>query len=291
MVKEIHFFDRSPDYTSPNHLATPSPLSRIFGKNSWEGPRTLRLTKRLSKRVLGGQYTFSEVAWWLNWIFGRYDEDWYCSLFSPGSSFKVRGEITPSYSILNSDDISRIKDVNPDMKFIYFVRNPIERDWSGLRYCVDKGFLNVDLTSSDAIIESLKERKELYARGACLRGEYEQSLENYTKHFDSSQILIGFYDAISHNPTDLMFGITEFLGIDAFESTAVTNQTRVNSSSALQIPSPVMDYLTEIHASALEELSKLLGSYAAFWAERESLACLTALPGRGNAELAAVTHV
>lgn len=43
---------------------------------------------------------------------------------------KIKGEITPAYSILNIERIKFIHLLMPDVRLIFIMRNPIERAWS-----------------------------------------------------------------------------------------------------------------------------------------------------------------
>jgi hypothetical protein len=61
-------------------------------------------------------------------LFERNDFN-YCSLFSNNDE-KMCGDITPDYAIINDDSILKIKRLNPDIKIIYLLRNPIDRMWS-----------------------------------------------------------------------------------------------------------------------------------------------------------------
>jgi len=71
---------------------------------------------------------------------------WYLEFFKPHRFYKkmlkkqkkygekyskyVRGEATASYSTLHPDIIEEITILNPDIKIIILIRNPIERAWS-----------------------------------------------------------------------------------------------------------------------------------------------------------------
>ena len=43
---------------------------------------------------------------------------------------KIRGEITPAYSILSPKRIRFIRKIMPDVRLIFIMRNPIDRSWS-----------------------------------------------------------------------------------------------------------------------------------------------------------------
>ena len=64
-----------------------------------------------------------------------FDWDFHQSLRSYAEHFRdgadrVKGEITPGYSILSSIRIALIKDLMPDLRLLFLVRNPISRAWS-----------------------------------------------------------------------------------------------------------------------------------------------------------------
>jgi hypothetical protein len=257
-VKELHFFDRSTSYLNcPNTLATSSPLKRFLGSRNWERPRMIRELRALSKRMQQGD--LSDFWWWWRWIFGYYKDDWYKNLFADIGDSKICGEITPAYAVLELEDIAKIHKINPLAKLIYMIRNPIERDWSAIRFDASSGYLKLDLSSEDDIISALQ------SSAIITRGNYEQTIERYLQFFDSSQILVGFYDAISHNPAGLMNVIATFLDISPFEAAQIDNQTRINMSPPLIMPDRVRQYLTERYSPMLTRLGSSLGSYTLTW--------------------------
>jgi len=84
-IKELHYFDRSISYPSPNVLATTSPLRRMLGTAAWERARTLRGLKALMQTVR--RKNWPRAAWLANWYFGYISDDWYGRLFSAGQGY------------------------------------------------------------------------------------------------------------------------------------------------------------------------------------------------------------
>jgi hypothetical protein len=261
--KEIHFFDRSPEYPSPNRLATASFKKRLLGLNEWERPQIINGLTGMSSSLL--RFQLAEVAWWSSWTFGYYDENWYTSLFSSARTGQVCGEITPAYSILDPKDISRIKAINPDMRLIFLIRDPIERAWSGLRLSSARGAEEIKSGSTADLIARLKSPLMI------LRGDYERTLENYLQFFDSSQILICFYDAISRDPEALLRSITSFLGIEDFVADTVDATKIINASPKREMPEEIRGYLLEEYAPMIRRLSKRFGGYASTWESQYSV--------------------
>ena len=255
--KELHFFDRSPRYPSPNSLATSSPFSRLIGSKPWERPKYLSDTVIIARNLAKGR--IRNAAWWSKWAFGYYDEAWYSDLFSQAPSGSACGEITPAYSMLDRPDIDRIAVVNPGMKFIFMIRQPVERCWSAIRYNVSRGWLNLDLNAEAEIIHYLKKPH------VKLRADYERTLENYLSCFDRKQILVCFYDAIESDPVGLMSSITAFLDVAPFASQNIDSQTRVNASPMSEMPEQVRDYLWATYSPMIRRLADRFGSYAVQW--------------------------
>ena len=262
-LKELHFFDRSTEYPSPNYLSATSPMPRFFGTQPWQSKRMLQVFKYYIKSTLG--LKFKESVWWRKILFGHYDKTWYCNLFSQASSYQITGEVTPAYSILKSKDVSEIKCINPHVKLIFLIRNPIDRAWSAIRFNSDRGYSNINLESSKEIIQALKKP------GTMLRGDYERTLNVYLEYFDASQILICFYDAIQKDPVNLMSSITDFLGIGSFEKSSIDSRKRFNRSPQSLMPKEVTHFLSETYSPMIDRLA-VRCSYASSWqAEIESL--------------------
>jgi hypothetical protein len=260
-AKEVHFFDRSTAYPTLNNLATSSFKRRLLGTKPWERRQVILGLAKIAFNVLRGR--FREAVWWGTWTFGEYDTDWYVKLFSQARPDQVCGEITPGYAILEPEDISKIRDVNPDMRLIFMIRDPVERAWSGLRHNVAMGG-DIDWNSLNEIMSRLKKPD------VALRGDYERTIDNYMKYFDSSQILVCFYDAISHDPEGLMNSITSFLGIREFPKNTADLRARVLVSPERDMPEQVRSYLVEHYAPMMISASRRFGSYSSSWIKRYS---------------------
>lgn len=46
---------------------------------------------------------------------------------------KVVGDITPNYATLSDEELARMRDLSPDTKFLYLLRDPLDRLWSHIR--------------------------------------------------------------------------------------------------------------------------------------------------------------
>jgi hypothetical protein len=252
-AKELHYFDRSMDYPSPNKLANDSLAARIK-QSSWRrGVRTSCL------RSLKNRDT-AELAWMLKYYFPeKYDDQWYISLFN--SMNGIRGEITPAYMLLTDADIARIYSLFPNLKTVFLMRDPIERTWSSYR----KNYLREGriLPDIESIINYLDSPKIVQ------RLNYLEALERYGKYSQPGKIMVSFLDAITEHPLTTLQEIVTFLGGDADKISEYCQiNTVTNSSPDLDIPKEIKDHLCSKYRALMEELSDGFGGYCSRWLNR-----------------------
>jgi hypothetical protein len=259
--KEMHFFDRAEDYPTLDTLATASFLDRLSGSKQSDRRAILHGLTNIARSVIRGQG--KAALWWGSWTFGHYDESWYVNLFSQARPDQACGEITPGYAILRYDDIVRIREINPNMRLILMIRDPIDRAWSGLRHNVAKGNF-VDWNSERHILSWLQKPDVL------LRGDFERIVDNYLAVFEPSQLLVGFYDAISKDPLGLMNSVTSHLGLKPLPGDTKKLAERVNVSPKIEMPDTVKDFLLDQYMPIIARASNRLGSYASYWEFRYS---------------------
>lgn len=200
--------------------------------------------------------------WYLRYYLGTYDDVWYRSLFAEGEG-KVKGEITPAYSILNQEDVAHIQKNFPTTKIILILRNPIERAWSQARY--DLKQINPDqLQPVYQHIESAEQT---------MRSDYRRTLNNWTSCFPAESLHIGFYDDVQRNPEQYIRNILAFLGVDSTRRLHTkTLENRFNVSNKIAIPAEIHSYLARKYLPDLQHLHQRLGGWASHWlAEAETI--------------------
>ncbi len=255
-IKELHYFDRDPKYPSPNKLSE-TQLSKRLKNSKWRKPA---LQKVLSKLKAG---KLDEAQFYWKWHFSNYDDAWYHSLFLKGDGLK--GEITPSYSILEVEDIKKMYSLAPDAKIILILRNPIERAWSHYRYSTRKNnhFSETDIDTHQ-IIEFLNSKAQMN------RSDYIKTINNYLEVFPKEQVLLGFYDAIVDKPEQLLTEITSFIGdVPPNEINENTQLQKVfNRSRSIDCPAEIKEHLKSIYYPQIKELAASYGGYCAQWLEK-----------------------
>ena len=120
-IKELHYFDRSKNYNSPNILAETKLSNRLYNLK-WTAKALIEIKKNKQNR-----------QWYKKWFFSDFTDQWYLSLFA--NLTKCKGEITPAYAILNEEDIARMSQLlGQETKIIFMLRHPAERAWSSYKY-------------------------------------------------------------------------------------------------------------------------------------------------------------
>jgi ABC-type multidrug transport system fused ATPase/permease subunit len=253
-IKELRYFDRHPKYPSRKGLFDDFILKRVTNPDWLFGFRVYFLRK-FSKE------NFKTIKWKLKYFFSKANDDLYLSFFENLEGLK--GEVTPSYSILEKEDIQKMYRLAPEAKLILLLRNPIHRAWS--QYLHDrrkiKGYLTKKIESEE-VIRYLNSEKQT------LRSDYERTIENYLSVYPKSQMLIGFFDAIAEQPEELMHSVVEFIGGDTEHiSKCLDLKQKFNVNKKVEMPDEVFEFLKSKYKALIERLALEYGGYFSVWLE------------------------
>lgn len=252
-IKEFHYFDRNQIYPSPNKRSL-SLIDRAF---------SLEFMAKSSKRALRyiKRQNFKNLKYlWKN-DFSNYNDQWYLSMFKNLKGYC--GEITPSYSILNPQDIRHMHNLMPDVKIVILLRNPIDRAWSHFRFHHRKKKLISTNLKIDEIIQFMDSERQT------LRSDYLRTIDNYLNVFSKEQILIGFFDAIIDDPKMLMTQIIQHIcGENQISIAHLKLKKRKHVSQKVDCPEEISGYLKEKYYNDIKELSNRYGGYFNQWYEQ-----------------------
>lgn len=251
LVKEIHYFDRSEKYPSGDWLSKRNRLNRLVHKPWWRYIyRNLISDLRRAK--------LNELSWYCKYIFGEHTNQWYMSLFS-NSEGLISGDITPSYSFLESQDLQAMRQLVGEIKLVYLIRNPIERAWSMVRMICDAGHTEIEISQLERIIELID------SPGQEMRSNYLTTIAAYRKVFPQGSLLLGFYDAIERDPITLLDGILKHLGAKSKSISSNLANTRFNVSTYSRMPDSIYRHLCEKYRNEIELLAENYGNYCTDW--------------------------
>ena len=248
-VKEIHYFD---------HIAG--------------------LTEQLSKKKRRSRYRKYHQKLWTQWHrFGEHrgqwawyrdymgkliDDAWYVRLFEHRGAKAFAGEVTPEYAILGRQGLSRIKELAPDARVLFIMRNPVERTWSQvLHQCRARG-LDANRQSIETIVAMLAEPRftEL--------GDYAATLDDVAAVFRPEQTLALFYEDMHGDRLTALEEVCRFIGIGFNPGYFSELGRRFNRSQEAALPDQVRLHLRAIYRGQAEGVRHRIGRIPPAW-ERE----------------------
>jgi hypothetical protein len=256
-LKELHYFDQrihEPSFGAPIARLLGQEFSEHTGRwyaSYWQHELKTRLRTHREKLNLQG-------ALWDFRYFARSPSDrWYTSLFKQGRG-KITGEITPEYSILEEETIAHIHELIPNVKIIFLLRNPIERDYSGVVKHLHQTGQRMETAPDKWLVERFR------SGGISRRADYLRILDKWRQFYPDEQIFVGFLEDIHFYPARLLRRLCKFLGADASYARKAVRR-KVHSISPEKMPTPVAAHLARRYREDLYLLSERFNGYASFW--------------------------
>jgi len=254
-IKELHYFDSiDPD----------APIGYRFHQRGYRLRRKAKTFAR-SLALMGtgrARHPGLLLDFWRHYFLGDGSVDWYLRLFqSAAQAGKVTGEITPAYALLSPPYIARLRQLNPELRLIYILRNPIDRAFSqATKDLIRRQRVRADQVSEAELTAFLKSE-------VCYgRSDYLTTLKKFRQHFDGDRLMICFFDDIKANPQGLINQICQFIGISPLHPQTRLN-TQVNSSSHLmgKMPEAIATLLVQQYTPLLRDLASEVGGPAQTW--------------------------
>jgi hypothetical protein len=125
---------------------------------------------------------------------------------------RVRGEATATYAALDPDVIDEIVALNPEIKVVLMIRNPIERAWSHAKKDLVRNrgrkLAEVSEAEFEQFFASDYQRK-------CAR--YVENYDHWAPRLQPGNLFVGRFDDIAVTPTELLLEVMSFLGVGAHE--------------------------------------------------------------------------
>lgn len=190
--------------------------------------------------------------------------EWYQLLFAGETPGKKKGEITPAYAMLAPPLIREIRDLNPALRVIYIIRNPLERAWSAALMALERAEMSIEEASDQWFIDHFR------SRGSLQRGDYESCLRNWRSVFTPDQILVLRYEMLCHEPLAFLEACCRHIGADpGFYSRAQPGivAKRVFAGPDHPIRASLLPVLREIYHPRLRSLEAYLDIDLSRWLE------------------------
>lgn len=180
---------------------------------------------------------------------------------------KPGGDITPAYALVPVGVIREIRRLNPGVRIIYIIRNPIDRAWSMAR----SGLKSSNRRFTRDLVSTLQGRPpgskkwfiaHFHSAASKARGRYALTIQRWTSVFPEDQLLLLRYEDITRDPEGLLRRCCLHIGVDPRPlSTRPDAQLRprVNASPEVAMDREFFDELLGIYREEIETLQGRLG--------------------------------
>lgn len=193
------------------------------------------------------KYRSSDLEWYLSffrdrpavWVYKQLQCLWRTRRpYAP----KTRGEATASYAALDSDVIEDVALLNPDLKIIVMVRDPVERVWSHAKKDLAR---NRARRLEDVSDEELRRFFSDPYQIRCAR--YVENIERWESGFSKAQVYVGRFDDIAVRPEAFLTEVLAFLGVST-DPRCIPASVRqpVNPTSESKVPDRHRRFLEEL---------------------------------------------
>lgn len=127
-------------------------------------------------------------------------DDWYGRIFAHARPDQICGEITPAYSLLPPAGVAHVHRLNPQMRIILLLRDPVARCWSQLRM-LGKGQADFDYLAAAGNPEVIA------------RADYPQIIARWAAVFGRERMLVRKIETVSQDVRGFLHEVAGFLSI------------------------------------------------------------------------------
>jgi Sulfotransferase family len=184
-------------------------------------------------------------------------DETYGRIFQTAPENALCGEITPNYARLPDESVEHMIRLQPNLKVIFILRDPIERDWSHLRMQDQRG----ELQKFTHVERLLKPALLGYS-------DYMTTIERYRRHVQAQNFLILFFDDIANEPRRLLAELFAFLGLDYARTVFKNVDEPVHAGQPRPMPPELYEALRKNLAPAYRRLLSLGSPIVQKWYDK-----------------------
>jgi hypothetical protein len=161
-------------------------------------------------------------------------EDDYVALYRRGSDRPARGEGSVSTFYYHERSIPEVLRVNPEMRVIVLLRDPVERAYSSFQYLRALGREpHTEFMAAVADEESRRADNWHHLWHYTGMSLYADALEAFRRHLPAEQVGVWFYEDLERDYASVFDAVLRFLDVEPVPG-AGQNVPRVNASGAVR---------------------------------------------------------
>lgn len=220
-VKEIHFFDAEND------------ASRLH----WRQRHARYIARKLAKarqKNLPRRIAYLEGLQGEDFIL---TDEWYGKVFANCPEGCITGEFTPRYATLRDAAIDKLLATAPNARFIYLIRDPVERAMSQFRMRVGRTLEDEPNTE-----EIEKITRDWVANRRYDSSDYAFHIPRWEAKAGRERILFLPFGEVRHAPFEILGKVEQFLGLTPFTGYPKAEK-KVHSTKRIEPPAWLRPHL------------------------------------------------
>ncbi len=260
-VKEIHYFDIYRKYPFWHLIRIRRVLLHLRRYFTYLLDRSRRNTET----------TGWLLKWGLDYFLMPKSHAWYRRMFRDQRG-RIAGELTPAYAILDESRVAEAVSINPEVRIIFQMRDPIDRAWSQTVMHLD---LHLDLHRHPGdYAQYVDEIRAVIFRDEIIkRSMYLETIDKWEKYLPRENICYLFFDDIERQPAAMLEKLFGFLGArdgggEVF-SQDLESKVGERDSQGRKILAQIEKELAQLFFPMLTDLERRFdGGYPATWKQR-----------------------
>jgi hypothetical protein len=186
----------------------------------------------------------------------------YCDLLFAGyRKEKAVGEITPGYCRCNEEDFAEMASLAPNVRFIFIMRDPVSRLWSGCRHRL-RLELGRDGTTTDAVAERLLSSLVEPGHAAFELSSYDHTIRSLENVVSPDKIAYFFYETLFQQSE--IDRLCTFLGVEHVPA-AIDKKVHVGADASGSMPPDVARQAREALRPTYEFCKAKFGTLPPEW--------------------------
>lgn len=204
-IKELHYFDAL-DRGEVDRQIGAVERQRDLYLSEMEGAGPVRLANR-TRQV-------ADCEAWLDVLRRPEDREAYLGYLTGAAGGRLVADMTPAYALLSEERLGRMARIAPDVRFLYLVRDPVERLWSHVRMIADRRATRDGNREGRAahVLSRVFRGKESEIEA---RGDYRTAIGKLARAVDPRRLMVAVTEEMFR--ADGLARICAFLGIPPAE--------------------------------------------------------------------------
>jgi len=193
VIKELHYFD-------------------AIERGQIDGPRQKLIERR--RRLVrnnGSLESIEAFDRWLDVLDAPSDQAYLDYMTTSAGAKSVMVDVTPAYSLLSTERLGSMARLFPDVRFIYLLRDPVERLWSHIRMIAKRR-----VGASGDLRATADRLFNRFLKGlqpdVDARGDYRSIIGRLDAAVDPSRLFFAFYETLF--APEQIANLCRFVGIE-----------------------------------------------------------------------------